>query len=247
MEPFAGIASAVDRSTPRLLVNREIVGPFLRRWERRANDIVQRGDIVESVKKLVNLLGWSDSMDAIINSAKETWKGHSSSMNANVSKASEALAKSIGKTREGEEKDKVVQNGSESKKGSNGAESNNGRAVKCSGIPNESGLSPFGTRTLHSLTSGFTEKDVLYRTEKSVLFRRREGPMRPNSASQRIPLLPFRYTQRKELKTDEQNKDFKVIDPGKDLASAGFGLGKRTLGLGCFLAGTADESSSDGD
>lgn len=71
--------------------------------------------------------------------------------------------------------------------------------------------------------------------------------MRQNLASQRAPLLPFRNTQRKDLNTEEQNEDFKVINPGKDLASAGFGLGKRSMGLGCFLAGTAGESSSDDD
>ena len=248
MEPFAGIASAVDRSTPRLLVNREIVGPFSRRWERRSNDIVQQGDIVEGVKKLVNLLGWSDSMEAIMNSATEKWKGHASTMNGNVSKASEELAKSIGKTKDAEEKHKVVQNGTEPKKDSSGVLTNNAHGVKNNGVSNGSGLSPFGTRTLHSLTNnGFRGKGVLYRTDKSVLFMRRESPMRQNLASQRAPLLPFRNTQRKDLNTEERSEDFKVIDPGKDLASAGFGLGKRSMGLGCFLAGTAGESSSDDD
>ena len=248
VEPFAGIASAVDRSTPRLLVNREIVGPFSRRWERRSNDVVQRGDIVEGVKKLVNLLGWSESMEAIMKSAAEKWKDHSSTRNGNVSKASEELAKSIGKTKEGEEKDKVVQNGSELKKDSSGAQTNNVHGVKNNGLSNGSGLSPFGTRTLHSLTNnGFRGNGVLYRTDKSVLFMRREGLIRQSSSSQRVPLLPFRYSQRKDLNTEEQSEDFKVIDPGKDLASAGFGLGKRTMGLGCFLAGTAGESSSDDD
>ena len=234
--------SAVDRSTPRLLLNREIVGPFLRPWERRSNDIVQQGDIVEGVKKLVNLLGWSDSMDAIINSANEKWKDRITSMNANVNEASEELAKSIGKTKEGEQKETVEAN-------SNGvnAQSKNGSAPKANGITNGSGLSPFGTRTLYSLTNGFTGKGVLYRTNKNALFMRREGPMRPNAGSQRVPLLPFRYMQRKDLSTQGKSKDFKIIDPGKDLASAGFGLGRRSIGLGCFLAGTAGESSSDDD
>lgn len=233
MEPFAGIASAVDRSTPRLLLNREIVGPFSRRWERRANDVVERGDVVEGVQKLVDLLGWSDSMDAVMNSAKEKWKEHISMMDANVNKASEELAKSIGKTSGRKTSEKLPKN-------SNGKQTN--------GSNGSSGLSPFGTRSLHSLANGFAGKGVLYRTNKSVLFMNREGPMRPKSASQRAPLLPFRYTQRKELSSQDKKTDFKVIDPGKDLASAGFGLGRRSVGrLGCFLAGTADESSSDDD
>ena len=242
MEPFAGIVSAVDRSTPRLLLNREIVGPFSRRWERRSNDIVQQGDIVEGVKKLVNLLGWSDSMNAIMNSANEKWRDHIASMNANVNKASEELAKSIGKTKEGEQKEMVISN-----KNGVSAQSRNGSGPKANGISNGSGLSPFGTRTLHSFTNSFTGKGVLYRTNKTALFMRREGPMRPNSASQRVPLLPFRCTQRKDLNTQDKSKDFKIIDPGKDLASAGFGLGRQRMGLGCFLAGTAGESSSDDD
>ena len=228
VEPFAGIASAVDRSTPRLLLNREIVGPFSRRWERRSNDVVECGDVVEGVQKLVGLLGWSEAMDAIMNSAKEKWKQHTSMMDANVNKASEELAKSIGKTSE-----KLPPN-------SNGQQKN---------VTNDSsGLNSFGTRTLHSIANGFAGKGVLYRTNKSVLFMSREGPMRPNLATQRAPLLPFRYTQRKDLSSQDKNTDFKVIDPGKDLASAGFGLGRRSTGsLGCFLAGTAGENSSDDD
>jgi len=247
VEPFAGIASAVDRYTPRLLVNREIVGPFSRLLERRSNDVVQKGDVVEGVKKLVNLLGWSDSMDTIMNSAKEKWKDHASSMDGNINKASEELAKSIGNTKQKEEKDKVVPNSNGLKQDSADMQSKNVGGSKTSGVTDGSGLSPFGTRTLHSLTNGFTGSGVLFRTNRSVLFMSREGPMRPNSATRRTPLLPFRYTQRKDLSTQDKSKDFKVIDPGKDLASAGFGLGKRSMGLGCFLAGTTGESSSDDD
>jgi len=73
-----------------------------------------------------------------------------------------------------------------------------------------------------------------------------EGPMRPSSSSQRAPLLPFRYTQRKESRGQDKKTDFKVIEQGKDLARAGFGLGRRSVGRASwFLAGTADESSSD--
>lgn len=249
MEPFAGIVNAVDRFTPRLLVNREIVGPFSQRWERRSNDIVQRGDIVEGVGKLVNLLGWSDSMDAIMSSAKEKWKDAASSMNVSINKASEELAKGIGKTKEEEQKDKVSLNNNEQKNHCIDAQSKNGDAMKTNGATSGPGLSPFGTRTLHSLTNinGFTGKGLLYRTNKSVLFKSREGPMSPSSMSHRVPLLPFRYMQMKDVSTQEKSEDFKVIDPGKELASAGFGLGKRSMGLGCFLAGTAGESSSGDD
>ena len=237
VEPFAGIASAVDHSTPRLLLNREIVGPFLRRWERRSNDIVLQGDVVEGVKKLVNLLGWSDSMDTIMTTASDKWKDHVSSMSTHVNSASEQLAKSIGKTKEGDENTKCDTD----------ASSKAGCGATANGTTNRSGLSPFGTRTFHPLTNGFAGKGVLYRTPKNALFMSREGPMRPNSTARRGPLLPFRYTQRNDLNTQDKSKDFKVIDPSKDLASAGFGLGRRSMGLGCFLAGTTGESSSDDD
>lgn len=222
------------------------MGPFSRRWERRSNDVVQRGDVVEGVKKLIELLGWSESMDAIMNTAKENWKGRGSMMDANVNKPSEELAKSIEKTSE-----KLPRNSNGQQKGGFDAQAKNDTqtASNTNGANNGgSGLTPFGTRTLHSLTNGFTGKGVLFRTNRNVLFMSREGPMRPNSASQRAPLLPFRYTQRKDLSSQDKSTDFKVIDPGKDLASAGFGLGRRSLGgLGCFLAGTAGESSSDDD
>ena len=247
VEPFAGIASAVDHSTPRLLLNREIVGPFLRRWERRSNDIVLQGDVVEGVKKLVNLLGWSDSMDTIITTASDKWKDHMSSMSTHLTSASEQLAKSIGKTKEGVQKDKVVTSDYENKKCETDASSKAGCGATANGTTNGSGLSPFGTRTFHSLANGFAGKGMLYRTPKNALFVSREGPMRPNSTARRGPLLPFRYTQRNDLNTQDKSKDFKVIDPSKDLASAGFGLGRRSMGLGCFLAGTAAESSSDDD
>ncbi|XP_022778951.1 NAD-dependent protein deacetylase hst2-like isoform X2 [Stylophora pistillata] len=253
VEPFAGIANSVDRSTPRLLVNREIVGPFSRRSERRSNDVVLQGDIVEGVTKLVNLLGWSDSMDAITNGAKQKWKDYSSTTDPKVSKASEELAKSIGRTTDSKE---MVENTS----GTSNAQLKNGVDVQRkdsgqftstpkNGISNgPTGLNSFGTRTLHSLTNGFTGKGVLYRTSKTALFMNGEGPIRPSAASQRAPLLPFLYTQRKESSEQNKNTDFKIIDPGKDLASAGFGLGRRSVGrVSCFLAGTAGESSSDDD
>lgn len=249
VEPFAGIANTVDRSTPRLLLNREIVGPFSRRWERRSNDIVQQGDVVDGVKKLVSLLGWSDSMDAIMNRAKEKWKDHASTLKVNVGNTSVEIAKTMEKTSDGvvDEKDNAAQERTEPKKIENGVHLGNSCGAKTAEVTNGSGqLSPFGSRKLHSLTNGFVEKGVVYRTDKN-LFLKREGPMRSNLATQRASLLPFRYTQRNELKIERQSGDFKVIDPCRDLACAGFGLGKRSMGLGCFLAGTAGQSSSDED
>lgn len=61
VEPFASLAGAVRPSVPRLLINRDLVGPFL--WRRRSHDVVLLGDVVQEVKSLVQLLGWTEEMD----------------------------------------------------------------------------------------------------------------------------------------------------------------------------------------
>ncbi|EDO47672.1 predicted protein, partial [Nematostella vectensis] len=96
VEPFAGIVNEVSRSTPRVLINRESVGPFLHPWRRRPKDVVLKGDIVSSVKRLAKLLEWTDSMDNIIETADKEWEGKKSAKKP--SDASDALAKDIAKT-----------------------------------------------------------------------------------------------------------------------------------------------------
>lgn len=224
------------------------MGPFSRRWERRSNDVVQQGDLVEGIKKLVSLLGWSEAMETLMNRAQITWKEHFSTVKVSVEKASVEIARSIEKTKNGvEEQDKSRQVSFEHKRKLSDAQSVNGSCAKPGGVTNGSVLSPFGSRTLHSLTDGSASNGVLYRTDKNFLFLSREGPMRSNVIPQRAPLLPYRNSQRNELITEAKRDDFKVIDPVQDLASAGFGLGKRSMGLGCFLAGTDDQSSSGED
>lgn len=68
MEPFASLAGAVRSSVPRLLINRDPVGPFA--WGRRPQDIVQLGDVVSGVQALVNALGWTQELDALIAAEK---------------------------------------------------------------------------------------------------------------------------------------------------------------------------------
>ena len=79
------------------------MGPFSRRWERRSNDVVQQGDLVEGVKKLVSLLGWSEAMEALMNRAEITWKENASKVKVNVEKASVEIAKSFQKAKNGVE------------------------------------------------------------------------------------------------------------------------------------------------
>ncbi|CAN9507307.1 unnamed protein product [Ophioblennius macclurei] len=64
VEPFASLAGAVRPSVPRLLINRDAVGPFA--WSRRPQDVVQLGDVVGGVKALVDALGWGAELDALM-------------------------------------------------------------------------------------------------------------------------------------------------------------------------------------
>ncbi|XP_016101368.1 NAD-dependent protein deacetylase sirtuin-3-like isoform X1 [Sinocyclocheilus grahami] len=66
VEPFASLAGAVHGSVSRLLINRDLVGPFA--WgSQRHNDVADLGDVVSGVKKLVELLGWKQELEALMN------------------------------------------------------------------------------------------------------------------------------------------------------------------------------------
>lgn len=64
VEPFASLTEAVRSSVPRLLINWDLVGP----WARcpRSKDVVQLGDLVHSVEKLVALLGWTEELKDLV-------------------------------------------------------------------------------------------------------------------------------------------------------------------------------------
>lgn len=64
VEPFASLAGAVRPTVPRLLVNRDPVGPFL--WRRRSRDVVLLGDLVQGVRTLVRLLDWTTDMERVL-------------------------------------------------------------------------------------------------------------------------------------------------------------------------------------
>ncbi|XP_057883090.1 NAD-dependent protein deacetylase sirtuin-3, mitochondrial isoform X2 [Melospiza melodia melodia] len=69
VEPFASLADAVRSSVPRVLINRELVGPFA--WQQRHNDVAELGDVVGGVERLVELLGWKEEMQTLIQKEKE--------------------------------------------------------------------------------------------------------------------------------------------------------------------------------
>ncbi|TRY90729.1 hypothetical protein DNTS_016560 [Danionella cerebrum] len=71
VEPFASLSGAVRGSVPRLLINRDLVGPFAS-GSRRPNDVVELGDVVGGVQKLVKLLGWTQELEALMNGGGDT-------------------------------------------------------------------------------------------------------------------------------------------------------------------------------
>lgn len=64
VEPFASLSEAVQKSVPRLLINRDLVGPFA--LSPRRKDVVQLGDVVHGVERLVDLLGWTQELQDLI-------------------------------------------------------------------------------------------------------------------------------------------------------------------------------------
>ncbi|KAJ8417099.1 hypothetical protein AAFF_G00283260 [Aldrovandia affinis] len=65
VEPFASLASAVRGSASRLLINRDLVGPFS--WgSPRHNDVAELGDVVRGIRKLTDALGWKQELDALM-------------------------------------------------------------------------------------------------------------------------------------------------------------------------------------
>ncbi|KAI5608563.1 NAD-dependent protein deacetylase sirtuin-3, mitochondrial isoform X1 [Silurus asotus] len=65
VEPFASLSGAVRSSVSRLLINRELVGPFA--WgSSRQSDVAELGDVVSGVRKLADALGWMPELEALM-------------------------------------------------------------------------------------------------------------------------------------------------------------------------------------
>lgn len=61
VEPFASLATLPAGSVPRLLLNRELVGPF-KHSRGRPTDVAMTGDLVESVTELARGAGWAGEL-----------------------------------------------------------------------------------------------------------------------------------------------------------------------------------------
>ncbi|XP_062566122.1 uncharacterized protein LOC134228478 [Saccostrea cucullata] len=64
VQPFAGIIDSVKWGVPRVLFNMHAVGPF--KYQRRAQDFISPGDLINSAQKFTDLLGWKDEMVELI-------------------------------------------------------------------------------------------------------------------------------------------------------------------------------------
>ena len=64
VEPFASLVSLTRRGVPRLLLNRELVGPFKSR-RRQQEDFSLTGDLVTSVKEVSQFAGWLKELEEL--------------------------------------------------------------------------------------------------------------------------------------------------------------------------------------
>lgn len=72
VQPFAGIIDTVRFNVPRVLFNRDAVGPF--RYSRRANDVIATGDLITTMQKFVTMIGWRTEMVDLITKEEGEFK-----------------------------------------------------------------------------------------------------------------------------------------------------------------------------
>lgn len=67
IEPFASLVNTVRSNVPRLLLNRDPVGPFVKVPLRRG-DHMELGDLVDKVRKFAGILGWHSEIEDLMRS-----------------------------------------------------------------------------------------------------------------------------------------------------------------------------------
>lgn len=75
VEPFASLVTLPAGSVPRLLLNRELVGPFKQRGRGRTTDVAVTGDLVESVMSLARGAGWEEELRQLCGYGEEEEEG----------------------------------------------------------------------------------------------------------------------------------------------------------------------------
>ncbi|KLT44680.1 NAD-dependent deacetylase sirtuin-2 [Cutaneotrichosporon oleaginosum] len=91
VHPFAALVDRVSSSVPRLLINREAVGPFTRvkHGKRRGRDGVYLGDADDAVRELVRAIGWEEELDALIEEGQKRLRSEWMAMGAADAEATE--------------------------------------------------------------------------------------------------------------------------------------------------------------
>lgn len=64
VEPFASLSEAVRSSVPRVFMNQEAAGALA--WRPRSRDVLQLGELVDGVDRLVELLGWTEELKDLV-------------------------------------------------------------------------------------------------------------------------------------------------------------------------------------
>ena len=66
VEPFSNIVKLCRNNVPRLLMNRNSVGPFQAKISTRKKDLQILGDLISCVEFFVEKLGWSIDLENLI-------------------------------------------------------------------------------------------------------------------------------------------------------------------------------------
>ena len=64
MEPFASLVSLSRFDVPRVLISREVVGPF-KHYRKRPTDVVVTGDLVQCVWSVAEGAGWLTELEEL--------------------------------------------------------------------------------------------------------------------------------------------------------------------------------------
>lgn len=67
IEPFASLVNTVRSTVPRLLLNRNAVGPF-EKVPLRRGDHMELGDLVDTVRRFAEILGWHSDIQDLMRS-----------------------------------------------------------------------------------------------------------------------------------------------------------------------------------
>ena len=74
VEPFASLAALPRFNVPRVLINREVVGPF-KHQRKRPTDVAVTEDLVQSVKSLAEQAGWLQELEELISTGEKGGRG----------------------------------------------------------------------------------------------------------------------------------------------------------------------------